>query len=637
MCGIFGAVLPKAYDLQVSDYTDMIGHRGPDDHGWLVWGGNKGTERGVGGGNPAGRLFLGHRRLAILDLSERGHQPMSTADGSYHIVYNGEVYNYLEIRRELEQEGVHFHSESDTEVLVHAYARWGENALLKFRGMFALAIMDVRKRELFLARDPFGIKPLFYVPCQGGIAFASELQPLLSLPGTSRSLNPQRAYDYLQFGTTDHENGTLFRDINQLAAGHYCKVDIDRCATANPVRYWSAPADSPVDISYDEAAQELRRLFLENISLHLRSDVTVGAALSGGIDSSAIVCAIRHLKPDVKLHTFSFIADDQKLSEEKWVDIVAAHAGCTIHKVMPGAEELVGDLDTLIRLQGEPFGSTSIYAQFRVFQLAHEAGIKVMLDGQGADEMLAGYSGYHGARLAGMLRRGRLTRALNYLRHSNDWPERGSAFILKRSAQYFLPRSLMPLGYRLAGRDLQPGWLNVGWFKARGVDMHPVAPLPRGASLLNRELLRSTCNRGLPSLLRYEDRNSMAHSIESRVPFLTTDLAEFLFRLPDEFLISDIGESKSVFRTAMRGIVPDIILDRRDKIGFATPEQKWLNLLEPWVEQVLAEAGNVPVLDKMGVAEEWQRIKSGQAGFDWRVWRWLNFLRWSEIFDVQFE
>ena len=637
MCGIFGAILSNITNLQVSTYTDMLRHRGPDDHGWLVWDDVNGIQRGKGQENPAGRLFLGHQRLSILDLSERGHQPMSTTDGRFHVVYNGEVYNYLEIREELEREGHRFQSESDTEVLLQAYAHWGEGALQKFRGMFALAILDVDKRQLFLARDPFGIKPLFYVAWQGGIVFSSELQPLLSLPGGQRRVNAQRAYDYLQFGITDHEDGTLFQEIKQLAASHYCTVDLDRCMVKQPVRYWSTPTYATRDISFDEASEELRRLFLENVSLHLRSDVTVGAALSGGIDSSAIVCAIRHLKPDVDLHTFSFIADDRQLSEEKWVDVVAAHAGCTVHKVAPRPEELVHDLDHLIRMQGEPFGSTSIYAQYRVFQLAREAGIKVMLDGQGADEMLAGYSGYHGARLAGLLRRGRLFRAIKYLRHANEWPDRNAAFVLKRAPQYFLPRSLMPLGYKLAGRDLQPGWLNTSWFEQRGVDMHPVAPLPAGISPLNRELVRSISSRGLPSLLRYEDRNSMVHSIESRVPFLTVDLAEFLLRLPDEYLISDSGESKCIFRSAMRGIVPDLILDRRDKIGFATPEKSWLTLLDPWVEQVIGNAGSVAVLDQVGVSREWQRIKAGNAGFDWRVWRWLNFLRWAEINDVRFD
>jgi len=637
MCGIFGVALPQKSDLQVHDYTTLLTHRGPDDEGWLAWDRAEGTTNGRGAGNPAGHVLFGHRRLSILDLSSRGHQPMSTSDGRFHIVFNGEIYNYLEIRKELESEGVSFHSGSDTEVLLCAYARWGGDALIKLRGMFALAILDSEREVLFLARDPFGIKPLFYSFWKGGIAFSSELQPLLALPGVRRSVNSRRAYDYLRFGTTDHEGETLFSEISQLAAGYCYTLSIDSVTESEPVRYWSPAAKETPDIGFDESAETLRELFLDSIRLHLRSDVAVGAALSGGVDSSAIVCAIRHLEPDVDLHTFSFVAGDQALSEEKWVDVVAAHAGCTVHKVTPQADELVADLDELIRVQGEPFGSTSIYAQFRVFQLAHESGIKVMLDGQGADELMAGYSGYHGARLAGLLRKGRLIQGVKYLQHANDWPERGSGFVLKRAMQYFLPEALMPLAYKLAGRDLQPGWLNANWFRERGVEMSPVAELVQGKSLLTSELIRSITSRGLPSLLRYEDRNSMTHSIESRVPFLTTDLADFLLGLPDEYLISAGGESKSVFRAAMRGIVPDVVLDRRDKIGFATPEQAWLKLLAPWVEKVLAGSQHIPLLNAASVAGEWNNMMSGKRSFDWQIWRWLNFVRWVELFEVEFD
>ena len=503
--------------------------------------------------------------------------------------------------------------------------------------MFALAILDTQSNELFLARDPFGIKPLFYCDWQGGLAFSSELQPLLALPGISRQVNPQRAYEFLQFGTTDHEGETLFGEIAQLEAGHYLKINVDNASERLPICYWCLPRQNKLDIGFEAAAERLRELFLDSVRLHLRSDVAVGAALSGGIDSSAIVCAIRHLEPDIDLHAFSFIADDGELSEERWVDVVTEYAGCIVHKVIPQAEELVADLDKLIRTQCEPFGSTSIYAQFRVFKLAHEAGIKVMLDGQGADELMAGYSGYHGARLAGLIRKGSLLQAGKYLHHANSWPQRGAGFVLKRTLQYFLPQSLMPLGYKLVGRDLQPAWLNTNWFLERGVEMSPVSSLVESKSLLTSELIRSIRSRGLPSLLRYEDRNSMAHSIESRVPFLTTNIADFLLSLPDEYLISAEGESKSIFRAAMRGIVPDQILDRRDKIGFATPEQTWLKLLTPWVERVLAGANEVPLLDAAGVTAEWENVVSGRTAFDFRVWRWLNFLRWSEMFEVEFD
>jgi len=629
--------MPEPCHLQVANYTRLLSHRGPDDEGWLVWNRCAGIASGRNGGNPAGEVLFGHRRLSILDLTSAGHQPMSTPDGRLHIVFNGEIYNYVELRTALEHAGVNFCSDSDTEVLLQAYAHWGREALTRLRGMFALAVWDVERNEVFLARDPFGIKPLFYCFWNNGLAFASELLPLLELPGIRRTVNPQRAYDFLQFGTTDHEGETLFGSVMQLAAGQCITVHIDRITASLPAPYWSINGVASLDIGFDEAVEQLRARFLDSVRLHLRSDVPVGAALSGGIDSSAIVCAIRHLEPDADLHTFSFIADEQELSEERWVDVVASHAHCHVHKVTPRAAALVADLDDLIRVQCEPFGSTSIYAQFRVFKMAHETGIKVMLDGQGADELMAGYAGYHGARLAGLLCKGRLMQAVKYLRHANDWPQRGAGFVLNRTMQYFLPQALIPLGYKLVGRDLTPAWLNTDWFLQRAVVMRPVADLVENSSLLHSEMIRSITSRGLPSLLRYEDRNSMAHSIESRVPFLTVDMADFLLQLPDEYLISPQGESKSIFRAAMRGIVPDVILDRRDKIGFATPEKAWLKLLSPWVEQVLKDAHDIPLLDADGMAREWQRVMTGAVSFDFRVWRWLNFLRWSEMFDVEFE
>jgi len=384
----------------------------------------------------------------------------------------------------------------------------------------------------------------------------------------------------------------------------------------------------------------LRELFFDSVRLHLRSDVPVGAALSGGIDSSSIVNVMRRLEPRLELHTFSYIADTPQLSEETWVDLAANNAGAVIHKIQTEPGELIDDLDRLIYQQDEPFGSTSIYVQHRVFCRAREAGITVMLDGQGADEMLGGYRPYLAARLASLLRRGSWIEALRFLERICRLPGSGGAVrLLLQCAGFLFPGRLKFLGKQWLQNSVMPRWLNASWFDERGVGWHfhvPECPRSMKGNLLRKNLHNSLVETSLPMLLRYEDRNSMAHSIESRVPFLTPALADFLLRLPEEYLIGPDGTSKRIFRDAMRGIVPDAVLDRRNKIGFATPEQQWFTSLRPWVEKTLHEAKEIPALNAPALHEEWRTLVQNPKRFDFRAWRWVNLIRWAKQFDVEF-
>lgn len=620
MCGIAGVVLrDPGQALEGVDFLRLLGHRGPDDEGHVAW--------------DQVRLF--HRRLSILDLTPGGRQPMWTADGRRAITFNGEIYNFVELRDELERLGHRFRSRSDTEVLLAAWGEWGPACLERLVGMFAFALLDTAERALYLVRDFFGIKPLYYCRFRTGLAFASEIPPLLRLPGVSRRVHAERLYRNLRFGITDEGGQTLFADVQQVPPGHFVRWDLDTLESRGPSCYWALEgALRPADLSFREAAERLRDLFLESVRLHLRSDVPVGSALSGGIDSSAIVMAMRRLEPRLEIHAFSFVADDPEVSEERWVDLVACAARALVHKVRIGPQDLVQDLDELIRVQGEPFGSTSIYAQFRVFRRVREIGIKVVLDGQGADELLAGYIPYTAARVASLLASGRVGQALALWRRASRLPGRRTLWqhILGR----LVPGPLQPFARRLAGQDLVPPWLRWRWFAEREV---PLA-LPRRRRLggLRGELLEALTSTSLPMLLRYEDRNSMAHSVESRVPFLTPQLASFILSLPEEYIVTPDGTTKAVFREAMRGIVPGSVLERKDKIGFATPERRWLTQLAPWVEAQLAPEAleRVPVLDPQIVREEWRGVLAGSRSFDWRVWRWLNLLAWARAFEVEF-
>ncbi len=624
MCGIAG-ILGQAANERAPLLT--LAHRGPDDSGWVAHSKHAATN--------AFHSVLLHRRLSILDLSDAGHQPMATADGLCTIVFNGEIYNYRELRDELKSLGRDFHTESDTEVLLQAYVEWGAACLRKLIGMFAFAIKDERRRVLFLARDFFGIKPLYYVRLNERFAFASEIKALLDWLPIKRTVEPQRLYEYLRFGRTDHGDRTMWSAIKQVPAAHYLEVPLDQPSAGEPVRYWDVPTDGPMDISFDDAAERVRELFLQNIRLHLRSDVPVGAALSGGIDSSAIVAAMRVVAPRMDIHAFSYIADDPAVCEERWVDLAVERAGAQVHKVRANPDDLIADLDRLIYTQDEPFGSTSIYAQYRVFRLAAEHGIKVMLDGQGADELLAGYRQYVPARLASLVQQGRFVAAHQFAAKAARLPGmRGRMRLWLQAARLLMPG----VGARMIDRWLMPDWLNARWFADRGVRF----PSIQGARSRHRmldELKQTVVATSLPMLLRYEDRNSMAASIESRVPFLTPEFAEFVLRLPEEHILSSDGTSKCVFRHAMRGIVPDAILDRRDKIGFATPENDWLKTLRPWVDAVLTSerARAIAALDMNAVHRDWQAVMAGRARFDFRVWRWVNLIRWAERFDVVFD
>ncbi|WP_374300553.1 asparagine synthase (glutamine-hydrolyzing) [Ferrovibrio sp.] len=623
MCGIWASV-----DLGGGAAAlRLLAHRGPDRDALRSF-------------ELAGRTVeLGHRRLAIIDLDHRADQPMEDPDGRYWIVYNGEIYNYLELRAELEAAGEAFVTRSDTEVLLAAVRRWGEAALPRLVGMFAFVILDRTNNELFVARDPFGIKPLFWVQTARGLAFSSEIPPLLELPGISRRANAAQLYKYVRLGSTDGQAETMFRDVHSFPAAHYARIRLDRDAAAvQPVRYWAAKA-RPQQIDFETARQNIRDIFLENIRLHLRSDVPVGAALSGGVDSSSVVGAIRVIGgSSVDIRSFSFIAPGADIDESRWIDIAAQAAGAQSHTVQATSQDLVDDLDDLIRVQGEPFGSTSIYAQYRVFRLAARNGVKVMLDGQGADEIFAGYRPFFAAKLAGLLAGGRLDKALQFLRAASSYPDVTVRDLAIHALGLLAPEWLRPLGRKVVGAPLAPAWLNAGWLERQGVGLQePSASYGRHA--LHDRLAESLSETILPALLRYEDRNSMAWSIESRVPFLTTSLVDAAYALPADYLVSSQGSSKHVFREAMRGIVPDVILDRRDKIGFATPEKSWLRDLSPWVDATLASpaAAGVPLLNLPAIQTVWDGLKASSRPFDFQMWRWLNVIRWAECFNVRFD
>ncbi|MDD0808783.1 asparagine synthase (glutamine-hydrolyzing) [Curvibacter sp. RS43] len=626
MCGIAGGFWPRGLNrvegrLQLA--LEAMRLRGPDDQGSMAEVLAQGT------------LALGQARLSIIDLSPGGHQPMDSQDRHAVLVFNGEIYNYRELRTELSALGRTFSSDSDTEVLLAAWQQWGSACLPRLVGMFAFAVFDRERSTLTCVRDAFGIKPLYFTQEEGSFLFASDIPAIRALKSSKFQLDWQRAYDYLVHGNYDSSTRTFLEGVDQMPPGHLVTLDL-KSGQLGPLQSWWQPTlTERADLSFSAATELVRETFLDNIRLHLRSDVPLGAALSGGVDSSAVVCAMRHIEPDLPIHTFSYIARGSAVSEEAWVDQINLHVGATPHKVVVSAQELARDLDDMIRAQGEPFGSTSIYAQYRVFQLAKQHGVTVTLDGQGADELLAGYSGYPGPRLRSLIETGQLSEAWDFLNQWSQWPGRSRQLGAQQLLAEYAQGPVYDLLRRLSGRADTPAWLDAGALDERGiVRRYPrqrAADQAAGRRLVS-ELGLSLTRRGLPALLRHGDRNSMRFSVESRVPFLTTGMADLLLSLPESYLISPQGETKHVFRAAMRGIVPDAVLDRRDKIGFSTPEQEWLSSMAPTALAWLRDSSDIPFIKKDEMLKAFERMTSGGAAFSWQAWRWINFARWHDHF-----
>ena len=624
MCGIAGSwsrVGSPTDGRRLRAGLDAIRHRGPDDLGEFDWNDPTSTAR----------VDLGLVRLAILDLSPAGHQPMTIPGERYTISYNGEITNYIEIRDELIALGDTFVSESDTEVLLKAWAHWGVSTLDRLEGMFGIAILDTHSRTLTLARDPYGIKPLFYAHQGDRIGFCSELSGLLEiLPGTPK-LDWQTAVDYLQWGAYDHTERTFIDGVVQLRPAHYVVIDTVTGRIGEPVRYWWPPVATTFDGSYAEATDSVRSLFLDSVKRNLRSDVPLGIALSGGVDSSAIVGAVRHLEPDLPIDTFSFIAPGFAKSEDRWIDMVVEATSARTHTVQVAPGELEHDLDDLILSQGEPFGGTSIYAQYRVFRLAREHDVIVTLDGQGGDELFAGYYGYPAKRMHSLIETGHWATAARFAGADRAVPESYRRVFPFEVAADFFP---LQLRHRVR-RPFPSPLLNRRALREHGVD----AGYPRSAAVepargtrLKAHLRSVLGGYGLPMLLRHGDRNSMRFSIESRVPFLDRALTEFLFTLPEDYLVGPDGTTKRILRDAVRGLVPDAIIDRRDKVGFETPEADWLTRLADLPVDPEHPIGflNPGRADTLSGGFSQAELRWGDEAH----WRLINLRRWIALAGV---
>ncbi|MEP6924227.1 MAG: asparagine synthase (glutamine-hydrolyzing) [Pyrinomonadaceae bacterium] len=593
MCGIAGIISQnkKIEKNLLRQMTDAIAYRGPDGDGHWI--------------NNVSNVGLGHRRLAIIDLSDGGRQPMFYGDGRYAITYNGEIYNYLELREGLEKSDFKFVSNSDTEVLLALYAERGEKCLEDVDGMFAFAIWDEQESTLFCARDRFGEKPFYYAVYDNAFYFASEMKALWAA-GVPRTINNAMLYNYLtnnnMYNPADLTE-TFYQGIYKLKAAHQFLIAPDKLQPAQ-ICYWKVDEKNiNHDISEDEAIRQFRVLFNESVKRRLRSDVPVGSSLSGGLDSSLIVCTIDRLNHEKQIRQATFSARFKNFAKDegKFMQVVIDRTRVEPHFVYPDDAGLAQNLERLFFHQEEPFGSASIYAQFCVMSLAKETGVTVLLDGQGADELLAGYHFYFDDYFRELKGRDKDLLQLEQKAYKKIYGDQNGGFDFKKFVSKVLPAGLKDkarkMRYNL--RNNTEPFLDRSFQKEFSSESFAFQNQSR---TLAESLLQSTFGGSLEELLRYADRNSMAHSREVRLPFLHYKLVEFLFSLPAHFKIRR-GVTKYIMRAAFNDVLPPEILSRADKIGYEPPQKSWL--ANPQLNQAVLDAAKslteAHILDKNAV------------------------------------
>jgi asparagine synthase (glutamine-hydrolysing) len=640
MCGIAGIFSRRALQPGVlMRLSAILRHRGPDDEGYFVSGGEQFFLRGdetvgelqhlrhVDSFKESFSLGLVHRRLSIIDITGAGHQPMKEDERGLVIVYNGEVYNYREIKTELEQKGCRFSSESDTEVILNAYKFWGKDCVNRFVGMWAFAIYDPRKKEIFLSRDRFGIKPLYFFHDENLFAFSSEIKAFFEIDGISPAASAKRSFEFISFGSSSDPDKNLFENIQQLRAGYNVVFDCVN-GKVKEEKYYEL-SGSLFNIKENEAEKKFSGLLENSVRLHLRSDVETGSALSGGLDSSSIVALAADMFSPKPFKTFTASYNDKSVDESSYADLVSgSRKNIVAFKTFPSAHSCWKDLDKLIWHQDLPIGSTSMFAQWEVMKAASQQKVKVLLDGQGADEILGGYYNFAGIYLLTQLRKFQISKYFHEKKclEENFTPAINTA--IGRAGFYFLPAFIQK---QLRSKErLSFDFISEKYKK----EISAVEVPERGGKSFREQSLLSI-RFGLQDLLRYEDRNSMAFSIESRVPFLDHRLVEFCLSLPDELKIKN-GWTKFILRQNAAKKLPEQVAWRKDKMGFLTPQQAWKSELKNELKEFISGTPVPDFINKNYLLQLCERDISNSSHLS-EFWKMISFIKWCQIYKVNFK
>ncbi len=670
MCGISGIINDINKTCQVKDLlamTDIISHRGPDGEGYLLFDEQHKAHVLGGKDTPAGAYLydmpyrpsaaiqtyhekftvaLGHRRLSIIDLSPLGHVPMSYCNGRYWITFNGEIYNYQAIRKQLELLGHTFISHTDTEVILAAYSQWGESCLHHFHGMWAFAIYDTVTEEIFLARDRFGIKPLYYwAAAGGGFCFGSEIKQFTTLPGWKAILNKQKAYDFLVYNMADHTDETMFERVFQIPPGHFFKSKTDKIITGETGKIvhekWYKPVYKGYNGTFEDAAKDFKKHFKESVKEHLIADVPVGAALSGGLDSSAIVCEVNELlKEEGNQHiqkTFSYCADDVRYNERKWMDEVTSWTNVEANYVSSSGDSVFKHSEELIWHMDEPNQSQSELATWEIYKAAKDNDIKVLMSGQGADEYISGYEGFSTFRWLQLLKK------LKFKMLNNEITQNQPHQILRIVKAYFnlmyffVPRRIRRvLSRKTEYYKLMMSLVSLENLQAK--EHHPFDSIPYEANSIFNIAHKQLLHYPLPKYLHFDDRLSMSNSVEARVPFLDHRLVEFTTQLPADYL-DGMGNSKKIMKFGLKDILPEKIRNRKDKIGFITAEERWVkeSHTDKFRKMLEISIKNSKGLIKPEAIHYFDKLCKGEIPFDYTYWRLIAFGIWMKKFEVGIE
>ena len=658
MCGIAGIVsLEGVNPVDLQKMSTILQHRGPDDEGFLLLNTHVQAFRGddtiselsglvhireannskfkcppelvEGQNSKLAELGLVHRRLSILDLSPAGHQPMSYANGRYHLVFNGEIYNYKELKEELKQAGYRFISDSDTEVVLSAYHKWGKTCVSKFVGMWAIALADTEKKELFLSRDRFGIKPLYYACIKNTFAFASEIKALLTLDFIQPEANMTSVFEFVSFGATADPSSNLFKQIKPVAPGHNVLIKLDDLSQHMECYYnlekniqaYVLPAEHKIQQTFEE-------LLNTSINIHMRADVPIGSTLSGGLDSSTLVAIASRQMQGHTFKTFTAAYHQKDIDESDYArKVIASQKNIEGHFIYPDIQTYWTDIDKLIWHQDLPISSSSTFAQWEVMKLAGQQNIKVLLDGQGADEILGGYYNFAGLYLIELAKRGRLPSFFTEKKELKNKFAPNINNALGRAFYYYLPefaqrslRAKKRLGMSFVSAAYQHKLVNI--------------EVPaRGGKTFKEQSLLST-QFGLQDLLRFEDRTSMAFSIESRVPFLDHRLVEFCIALNNDWKIKN-GWTKYILRKTAEPLLDKEVVWRKYKMGFLTPQKLWKLQSKKELDTFVNEVNMPDFLDKDYVLKL-NNADINDSSHLSEFWKIVSFLKWVEIFKVSF-
>lgn len=584
--------------------TDAIAHRGPDGEGhWQ---------------NSDGTILLGHRRLSIIDLSPAGHQPMHY-NSRYTIIHNGEIYNYTELRNELAKKGYTFISQTDTEVIAAAYDCWKENCVDYFDGMFAFAIWDEQQKELFAARDRFGEKPFFYFFDGQNFLFASEMKALWAA-GVEKTANQKMLFNFITIGYVDNParpEETFYENICKLPAASILKFSAVYFQYTIKKHWDIDPGNQDKKITETEAIEKFSHLFTTSVQRRLRSDVPVGTSLSGGLDSSSIAALIHQYgNASHSQKCFTAVFENFDKNEVFYSEQVSRSFNLQQFTTQLSEKDLLEEWEKLCLHQEEPFGSASVFAQYKVYELAKRHNVKVLLDGQGADETLAGYHKYYKWYWQELFRKGKLSgrKELSAARELGiaepfTWQNKIAAWF-PSFASIVMERQYLLTAIRQ--KDLTKGFVQLQSKEAYYC--------PPDHFDLNGVLYFNTCTHGLEELLRYADRNAMAHGREVRLPFLSHELVEFVFSLPSHFKIRN-GWTKWLLRESVKALLPESITWRKDKVGFEPPQKNWME--QSSVQEVIQQAKRKLIDEKILKPEVMGKkitaLSSHEAcNYDWR-------------------